>query len=335
MHPYWKGSSEVAQFLEGQKAFRSVESSTDTEFLNSTTRFQKENLERIDGAIMNLRNIQDRVQYNREYFDRITDLLSFVRQLRTDLPIQSPETAFERLQPLRTWLFWLPTKMIRGGEGEMCALALLAQFFATALVLEPLFPEIGGFYFGGMAVTPVEAIDSIILSRKSTHPYVPEVHMAASMMEFPHHTIIEYKSRIQWAQQLRPRGSVTTANPPSPYDSFHGLGYATTAPYTTALHTPPTLALPSPSFNLSNPYDHRGSSTTIYTGSPLLSDRGEENLSDYSRSGTLEHSPAFSPYLDELHSGISVADTTGALNMGLLHESPMMTLGSVAPELWT
>jgi hypothetical protein len=286
------------------------------------------------------------VKHNPEHCSRITDLSRFVQQLRADFPLQAPEKAFERLQPLRTWLFWLPTDMLRGGESDLSALAVLAQFFGIALVLEPLFPEIEGAYLGGMAVTPIEDIERILLSRKARHPFVPEVQSAVALMDFPRSAVAEYlKSRFQWSQ-------VQSMNHHFSPTLYHGLPdlhlvspasstTSTYTAYTSPVHSPPPVTLPASPFHCTNIYTTRPASSLFYMGSPSIrSDHGDDgaSLSDYSRPGTLEHSPAFSPvYVDDVNGGVSAAESASGLSMGLYHESPIMHIGgSVAPELcWT
>jgi hypothetical protein len=350
MHPYWKESSELAQFLEGQRAFRTFGAAMIPGYLGNADRFQDDNLQKIDGALADLHAIRERVQHNGEYHDKVTDLLGFVQQLRNDLPIQSPERAFERLQSLRMWLFWLPTKMLRGGEADLCALAVLAQFFGTALLLEHIFPEIEGSYLGCMAVAPLEDIDGIVLSRKAAHPYSPDVQLADALMDFPRRIVTDYKNCVHWAQQIRPMEHYA-ATPPSPYHhGFPDISYAASPPsatsssaytgYTSSVHSPAVLAIPRSPFPSPNMYAPRPGLGHLYASSPMHSDHGDDaaSLSDYSAHGTLEHSPTFSsPYPDDIPSGVlAPPDASAGLGMGLMHGSPtMMALGSVIPELWT
>lgn len=335
MHPYWKETSDIAQFLEDQRALRSFNMNLNPTYLSGATRYQGDDLERIDASIADLQMIQRQVQHIPEYYERIYELLNFVKQLRNDMPIQSPEKAFERLQPLRTWLFWLPTKMLTGGERDLGALSILAQFYSTALALEPLFPEIEGSHLGCMAITPIENIDAILLARKSSIPFTPGAQLAASLMEFPRHIMTDYKSCIEWSQPVQPMNHFVTS-PPSPYHHFHDISYETRAPYTPSIHSPPTFAVPTPPFHAQHIYGSHPNLSAAYVSSPLSSEGGDESLSDYSRPGVLEHSPAFSsPYSEELHHRLPSTDASAALNIGLIHEPPIMPIGAVAPELWT
>jgi hypothetical protein len=225
--------------------------------------------------------------------------------------------------------------MLRGGEGDLEALSILAQFYSTALALEPLFTEIECSYLGCMAITPIENIDAILLARKSSIPYTPSVQLAASLMEFPRHIMTDYKSCVQWSQPVQPMNHFVTT-PPSPYHNFHDISYETTAPYTPSIHSPPTFAVPTPPFHGQHMFGSHPNLSAVYVSSPLSSEGGDESLSDYSRAGGLEPSPAFSsPYSDELHRQMPPTDASATLNIGLMHESTMMPMGAVAPELWT
>src|SRR5436190_3359416 len=185
MQPWWKEESELARFMDSQRAFRSARTPVTPAYPGPTGQFQDEDLVRLDRICATLPNILQRISHNQEHYHRLTDLLRFVQQLREDFPVQSPDKAFERLQPLRTWLFWLPPAMLRGGETDLGALAVLSQFFGVALALEPIFPEIGGSYLGTMSVLPIEDIRRILQARKASQPFAPEIQLALSLMELP------------------------------------------------------------------------------------------------------------------------------------------------------
>jgi hypothetical protein len=57
--------------------------------------------------------------------------------------------------------------MLRGQGSDMILLAVLSQFFAVALALEPLFAEIEGAYLGTMVVPPIEEMRRIFLARET------------------------------------------------------------------------------------------------------------------------------------------------------------------------
>ncbi|KAK2813783.1 hypothetical protein FQN50_000183 [Emmonsiellopsis sp. PD_5] len=335
MQPWWKEESELARFMENQRAFRSARTPITPTYPGALGQFQDEDLMRLDRVCATLLNIHQRLTHNQEHYQRVTDLLHFVQRLRDDLPIQSPDQAFERLQPLRTWLFWLPPAMLRGGETDLGALAVLSQFFGVALALEPIFPEIGGSYLATMAVLPIEDIRRILHGRKTSQPFAPEVQLALSLMELPCEIVNEYRSRLHWS----PRNSFDTysSDSHSPYHALHNIHLPSTSPtsasgytaYTTSpLHSPLTPAIVTSPYQMPTIVTSRRPSQ-IYTTSPTL--HPDHIDGDYKHSPH-SHSPLFSPtYLPNLMNGSS------PIIGSEFHESPtLISAGLVTPELcWT
>ncbi|OAX78570.1 hypothetical protein ACJ72_07121 [Emergomyces africanus] len=339
MQPWWKEESELARFMDSQRAFRSARTPVTPSYPGAMGQFQDEDLMRLDRVLGSLLNIHQRLSHNQEHYQRVTDLLHFVQQLRDDMPVQSPDRAFERLQPLRTWLFWLPPALLRGGETDLGALAVLSQFFGVALALEPIFPEIGGSYLGTMAVLPIEDIRRILHSRKSSQPFAPEIQLALSLMELPCEIVAEYRSRLQWS----PRSSFDTYSPGShsPYQGLPNLHLSSTSPstgsgysaYTTSpLHSPLTPAIVASPYQMPTIITSRRQSQ-VYTTSPTLHpDHADDRIgSDYKHNPQV-HSPIFNPaYLGNLINGSPVMGTD-------FNESPTLSAsgGLVIPELcWT
>ena len=266
MHPILKQSSELGQFLENQRYLGCTNSPVMTGY-----RFQEEDLIHIDRTIMALENVQKQVtRNNHEHFCRMGELLDFLRHFRENLPNQTPEQAFECVQPLRRWLFWLPPAMLRGGEGDIGALAILAHFFAAGVALDSIFPDLGGAYLGPLSIMPIEEISRIILGSSSTDPFNPELQQALNLMDLPQQIVTGYKNRLY----LSPRSSFDypSPTPPSPYhppvqnpnsnnnnnnnnNQLHRVSSSpsTTSsytPYTPPLHSPPEIAVPNSPFDL-------------------------------------------------------------------------------------
>lgn len=344
MPSYWRETSQPAKFLESQRSLRSMRETFGPRYIGGAIRYRDEDLERVDAAISELQNVRARVIHNGILYNQVNELLAFVQALRNDLPMQSPDLAFEKLQPLRKWLIWLPTKILRDYEHEVTALAILAQFCSTALVLESLFPEIEGSYLGCMALSPIEEIDRILTARMTAPQYLPEAHLATELMEFPRHVANEYKSYTQWSQHVPTTiDHYGAATPPSPYPHLQDFAVttATSSSFTASIHSPSTVTLPpSPYQNIYPPHTTTGVSA-VYSGSPITSDYGDEHLSDYSYPGTLEQqSPGFSaahaPYGGDEYHGLPAAETPNTMSMELLqHDQPLISMNPVAPQLWT
>ena len=90
--------------------------------------------------------------------------------------------------------------MFRPQEGisDQGAFTVLSHFFAVALALDPLFPEIGGAYLGSMSVPPVEEMRRVLLARTSAHPQESGAQIALALMETPVQMCAEYKARHQY-----------------------------------------------------------------------------------------------------------------------------------------
>lgn len=346
MQPWWKEESELARFLDSQRSLRTARTPSTPSYPGSMGHFQDEDLIRLDHATAVLQNILQRISHNQEHYQRIADLLTFVRRLRDDLPLQSPDQAFERLQTLRAWLFWLPPAMLRGGDTDLGALAVLSQFFGVALALEPLFPEIGGAYLGSMAVLPIEDIRRILLARKASHPFAPDVQLAVSLMELPCEIVAEYRGRQQWSPRrsaehyspspISPYLPLPSLQPPSATSTHSGVSTFTTSP----LHSPASAPVSGSPYTRAAGFEPRRHSQQVYIASPTFPpDATEEHrpsLPEYAKQSPVGASPIYSPtYVPGMVSG---GNTMPPISQSIsFNEPPAVTMagGFVAPELWT
>ncbi|KAL4809273.1 hypothetical protein BDV18DRAFT_77895 [Aspergillus unguis] len=331
MPTIWKQESELAMFLENQRFLANANSPVVAGF-----RPQEEDLASLGATIIGLQAVQKRVAHNPEHFRRIEDLLHFVQQFQHDILSLTAQQAFERVQPLRQWLFWLPPAMLRGGEGDMGALAILAQFFGVAVALDSMFPSLGGAYLGPMSVGPIEEIYHIICARNAITPYNPDVQLALSIADVPRHLAVKYRARLQWS----PRTPVDyySPSPTSPFQNIQDFrlaassspssGSASYTSYTPPLHSPPALTIASSPFEVSAPYVSAPGSAGLYPSPTLLSDT-REDLSDAS----LQHSPSYPPsYLEDMVCGtVPRADGGLGLNALQLYEDSH----SVVPDYGT
>ncbi|KAK2751029.1 hypothetical protein FQN57_000104 [Myotisia sp. PD_48] len=340
MEPWWKEESELARFMDSQRAFRSARTPITPTYPGTIGQFHNEDIMRLDRVIINLQNIHQRISHNQEHFRRITELLSFTQRIRDDLPLQAPEKAFERLQSLRIWLFWLPSAMLRGGETDIGALAVLAQFYGVALALEPIFPEFGGSYLGSMAVTPIEEIRKILYHRRATNPFAPEVQLATSLMDMPAEIVSEYRGRLQWSPRASfdgySTGSHSPYHHPLPTPHLPPTSTVTSAPaayptYTTSpLHSPLSPAIVGSPYQMSAAMLHSRRQSQVYaTGSPTLhSDPTDERITEFKQEQPAVFNPACLG---------SIINGGPAIGAGYHDSTPInVTGGLVAPELcWT
>lgn len=245
---------------------------------------------------------------------RTGGLMAFLQHLR-GVVAPTNEQLFEVLLSLRAWLFWLPTMMLQSHEADSVTMAVLAQFYATALAVEPLFPVLGGAYLGSLSSAPIEEIDRILSSRQANDPYNEDSVVAMAAMEFPREMVMTFRDRLSYtAQQYEP---ATTQG--SPYQ-FQGLSIGSKSTTPGSSNDPPSV------------YRHSFEDLTVAAPrsypqyldvSPRPSIRGLEERA-FAGFGMATDSPAYSP-------GLVDEDYCDAFG------SPSWSYngGFVAPPLWT
>ena len=315
MHPFWKQESELAQLVENHRAL-------------STSEFPislDEDLGQLDQIARALQVAQKRVSHNPEHFQRLGELLEFVQRFRKDFPTQTSEQASERIQVLRRWLFWLPASMLRGGDSDYSALAILSQFFAVGVVLDRFYPEMGGAYLGALSIGPIEEMYRILAAHSATDPFNPELRRAMTLMDLPRHIVARYRSRLAWSP--RPKVEHYSPGPSSPYHGLHEYPLASSpasaspsyAAYTPPLQSPPAVTVAASPFHLGDGYVTAAPSHTLYPPSPQLLDAHDPHLglSNMSQHGSLQHSSAFTPPYgsDSFCADMSCADGSLSLNV--------------------
>ncbi|KAL4949199.1 hypothetical protein BDW69DRAFT_174895 [Aspergillus filifer] len=316
----WKQECELAMLLESQRYLASANSP-----VIASLQFQDEDLASLDHTIITLQTVQRRVAHNHEHYRRIGELLDFARHFQHDILSLTPQQAFDRVQPLRQWLLWLPPSMLRGGDGDTGALAILAQFFGVAVALDSLLPNLGGAYLGPISVTPIEEIYRTIYSRNAINPLNPDVQLALSIMELPRHLAAKYRSRLQWS----PRTSVDYYSPPpaSPFQVMNDFRLASSpspssvsasyTPYTPPHQSPQAVTIASSPFEVSTSYVTAPGSASLYPSPQLLSDNRDEP-SDCAQPGALHQLPTYPPsYLEDIVNG-AVSRVDGGLGLSPL-----------------
>lgn len=98
----------------------------------------------------------------------IQQLINTVRQLKYELPISDSERAFEKLQPLRKQILWLPLMFLVAADLDHSSLALLAKVYAIIRALEPISPESIGVYLSEMVASPLVHTEHILNAQTVT-----------------------------------------------------------------------------------------------------------------------------------------------------------------------
>ncbi|KAJ6016439.1 hypothetical protein N7540_011030 [Penicillium herquei] len=184
----WKPQSEITQFIRSRRALAIP-----------STWFQPDgNFDYLDQVIQGLQVNRDLVSHNPILFDRLGELTAFFTRMRWEIPNQTPDTIFERIQSLQEWLFWLPISMSRDCGLDIITLAVLAQFFAAGMALSPFCPQTsqtGDSFLCALSVEPLNEISQVLAMSYVTDPLDESHHLATLLMQAPIRILEDYFRR--------------------------------------------------------------------------------------------------------------------------------------------
>lgn len=212
----WKHESQFGDFIAESSTFPTAPPSPSPDHKPNQPR--KEDLEAFQRTINQLAKVEAHLKQNKEDTKLIQQLTSFMKGARKITPIQSISDQFDRLQPLRTWLFWLPVMCLKQNGVSPSALVVISHYYTAAILMERLFPEIGAAYFGSLSIGPVEEIARRLLSINVSGSLEGDVQTPLTLMEFPIDTVNEFRSRMGWLQPQR-TPSFPRFDPPNFYMS--------------------------------------------------------------------------------------------------------------------
>ncbi|RMZ89587.1 hypothetical protein DV736_g3198, partial [Chaetothyriales sp. CBS 134916] len=247
----WAHESDLARYLNFQRSMARGRTPSTPTFPTPAMPMSNEHFRRVEEMMAELHNLKLRLGNNEELAEHTGRLLEYLRQLQQSFPISAPEQAFIRLQPLREFIFWLPPLILRAGESDLGPFTVLSHLYATALILEPLFPEIGGAYFGEMCLAPLEKIHDILRTRRNSQPQASDFQVALSLVEVPMQIVSMYRSRQ--GPMFTSADGYRSSPHASPYMSPHmqmeppgepGAAIYTQSPH----HTPGSISIQSGSY---------------------------------------------------------------------------------------
>lgn len=197
----WKHESQFGDFIAESSTFPTAPPSPTPDHKPCQPR--KEDLDAFQKTLQQLQKVETHLKQNREDTKWMTQLISFLKGARKVSPTLSVSQQFERLRPLRTWLFWLPVMALQQTRGSPNALVIIAHYYTVALLMERLFPEIGAAYFGSLCINPVEEIARRLYSINVSGDFEGDLQTPVTLMQFPLDTVEEFRSRMGWVQPVR------------------------------------------------------------------------------------------------------------------------------------
>jgi hypothetical protein len=188
----WKNESQFEDFITEKSTFPTAPPSPDAPF-NCP---KHADLDALRLASVQLREVEAYLKENMEGTEAISQLINFVEGLRTLSPSDTTTQRFDMLDPLRTWLLWLPVMYVQQTQMPLSAFVVLAYYYTIALIVEPLFPEIGAAYFGSLSLNPIEEIARRLVSLNACQTSQVDLHTALNFMAYPMDMACKFRIRM-------------------------------------------------------------------------------------------------------------------------------------------
>ena len=198
----WKNESQFGDFIAEQSTFPTAPPSP-APGSKKLSNPRKADLDSLQRAYAQLQKVETHLKQNGEDVKAIQQLMAFVRGIRKVSPSHTVAQRFEMLNPLRAWLFWLPVMFLQQTRGSPSALTILAHYYTVALVVEPLFPEVGAAYFGSLSLGPIEEIARRLFSINVSQISDADLQTPLNLMEYPIDMVSKFRHRMGWVQPER------------------------------------------------------------------------------------------------------------------------------------
>ena len=216
----WKHLSQFTDFIAESSTFPTAPASPGPEHKPSQP--GEDDLNAYRRTLEHIQKVESHLKHSKEDPTQIQRLISFLKGTRKISPTLSIAQQYERLQPLRTWLFWMPVGYLQRFGGSGNSLIVIAHLYTVALMMERLFPEIGAAYFGSLSIGPVEEIARRLMSINLSGAAGQDFQTPLALMEYPIDIVGEFRSRMGWGQPNRTQ-SFPQFNPPN-FNVNEGLG---------------------------------------------------------------------------------------------------------------
>ncbi|KAL9564967.1 hypothetical protein ACKAV7_010881 [Fusarium commune] len=211
----WKHESQFGDFIAESGMFPTVPYSPGKE-LYPPPQPRAEGLGALQRTLEHIQRVEAYLKHRKEDTAHIQDLVGFLRGSRKFSPTLSIAQQFERLQPLRTWLFWRPVSYLLSYHGSPNSLVVISHLYTVALLMERLFPRIGAAYFGSLTISPIEEITRRLMSINVSNDARCELQTPLKLIVFPMDMVDEFRGGMG---QDQPEGtpSVPQHEPPNSF----------------------------------------------------------------------------------------------------------------------
>jgi hypothetical protein len=159
---------------------------------------RRDHLNALNDIYASLQRLQPYMSQQDQETKWVDQLKGYLDRLRASSLPETPEEQFNQLYALRKWLFWIPISLLAAKRGDINVLIVLAHFYATALALEPMFPDVAAIFVADLSLQPLE---DIIRTIQTYQDYDTRVQTMSYLVQVPIDLISSYKTRRQWARQ--------------------------------------------------------------------------------------------------------------------------------------
>ena len=148
----WKHISRFSIYIEDHPAFFSPHSmqATSISFDDESLFLANNSLRRLSARLPNVHPLAQRLH----------EILNFAQDFQSCSTSMQSSQLFEKLQPLRARLFWMPVTLVKANDMGSSAMVLLAQLYTLALAIDSSIPELSGAALGSLTVHAIEQIDT-------------------------------------------------------------------------------------------------------------------------------------------------------------------------------
>ena len=166
---------------------------------------QDENTQVFQRTLEQVQKVELHLKHHKEETTQVQLLIGFLRGAQKINPTLSIAQKYERLQPLRTWLFWMPVGYLQNYHASANSLVVIGHLFTVAILMERLFPDIGAAYFGSLCISPIEEISRRLMSITVAGGFegAGQRGNPITLMEFPINTVDEFRSHVGWVHPDR------------------------------------------------------------------------------------------------------------------------------------
>ena len=216
----WKHISRFSLYIEDHPAFFLPHSmqGTSISFDDESLFLANKSLHRLSARLPNVHPLAQRLH----------EILNFAQDFQSCSTSMQSSQLFEKLQPLRARLFWMPVTLVKANDMGSSAMVLLAQLYTLALAIDSSIPELSGAALGSLTAHAIEQIDTklrynqaITVRAEMSLSDLDELMHLPRLMLARHQIAVQSKLGRSRREEAFVQGSTPPQRQHSPYSFQH------------------------------------------------------------------------------------------------------------------